>query len=44
MLEEKQLQRERHDLRGEGRRGGNPQWKAEGLSDRLGLCNRMGEF
>lgn len=44
VLEEKQLQRERDELRGEERRGGNPSGKQRVLSDRLGLCNRMGAF
>lgn len=44
VLEEKQLQRERDEARGEERRGGNPSGKQRVLSDRLGLCNRMGAF
>lgn len=44
VLEEKQLQRERDEPRGEERRGGNPSGKQRVLSDRLGLCNRMGAF
>lgn len=39
MLEEKQLQRGRDELR-----GGNPSGGQRVLSDRLGLCNRMGAF